>query len=204
MAAREGCTSFWKVWLNMARARYQPKRLSVRNPLPPGSTFWGQLVRYAFAGGIAALVNIGLYAVSWRLLHAVWPSFDYQVANVIGFLAGNLTSYHLSTRYVFDYRRLRRRTHEFGVYFVIGAVGLVWSALILLLLVGALGLQKDIAKVITVGVVFGWNFGARKALLFSRVPGSRRPERPRGQRVSVSTASDELGTEQALNDQPPT
>jgi len=150
--------------------------------LRPPYTFFGQIVRYGLAGGIAAVVNIGVYAAAWRLLHAVWPSFDYQVANVIGFFAGNMTSYQLSTRFVFDYRRLRKRTHEFGIYFAIGVGGLVWSALILLLLVGIFGLQKDIAKVISVGIVFGWNFGVRKALLFSKTfsPSHRAPspERP--------------------------
>lgn len=175
----------------MAKSTHQPKSPAANKRLRPPRTFRGQFVRYAFAGGIAALVNIGLYAVSWRLLHAVWPAFDYQVANVIGFLAGNMTSYQLSTRYVFDYRRLPKRAHEFGVYFVIGLVGLVWSALILLLLVGLVHLQKDLAKVITVGLVFGWNFGARKVLLFSELSAPTRSNRPPRSTVSGSSPSEE-------------
>ena len=166
--------------------------LAVKKLVRPGHTFWGQLVRYSVAGGIAALVNIGLYAVSWRLLNPVWPSFDYQVANVIGFLAGNITNYELSTRYVFDYRRVRKRAHEFGVYFVVGVAGLLWSALILWFLVGILRAQKDVAKVVTVGAVFGWNFGMRKLFLFSRIPTRKHPERA----VAVSGGCDGSGERQ--------
>jgi putative flippase GtrA len=142
--------------------------IPIREWLRPARTLWGQLVRYGLAGGIAAAVNFGVYAVSWRLLHATWPRYDYQVANVIGFLCGNLVSYELSTRFVFNYHRLRRRTREFGAYFIIGVGGLAWSALILWLLVGLLHLHKDFAKLITVAMVFGWHFAARKMLLFTR------------------------------------
>lgn len=152
----------------MGRLERRLNSLRYGGLLRPARTLWGQLVRYGFAGGIAAVVNIGVYAISWRLLHATWPRFDYQVANVIAFLFGNIVSYQLATRYVFDYHRLRKRAREFGAYFIIGVAGLAWSALILWLLVGLLDLQKDLAKVITVGIVFGWHFGARRVLLFTR------------------------------------
>ncbi len=145
-------------------AKYLPMRALLR----PARTLWGQILRYGLTGGGAAVVNIGVYALSWRLLHATWPRHDYQVANIIGFVCGNFVSYELATRFVFNYRRVRRRAHEFGAYFIIGLAGLAWSALILWLLVGLLHLHKDLAKLITVAVVFGWHFAVRKALLFSR------------------------------------
>lgn len=159
---------------SMGKLERRAKNLPMSELLRPAHTLCGQLVRYGLAGGIAAAVNIGVYAISWRLLHATWPRFDYQVANVAGFVCGNLISYELSTRFVFNYHRLHKRTHEFGAYFIIGVAGLAWSALILWLLVGLLHLQKDLAKVITVGIVFGWHFAARKALLFSRFSEKRR------------------------------
>lgn len=140
--------------------------------LRPSATLWGQLVRYGLAGGTAAGVNILVYAVLWRLLHSRWPDHDYQVANVFGFLCGNIVSYTLSTRWVFEYRRLRKPIHEFGVYFAIGLVGLAWSALFLWMLVSAAHLHRDLAKIITVGIVFAWHFGARKVALFSKINGT--------------------------------
>jgi len=163
----------------MEKARGRLKDLAVKKLLRPAHTFRGQFIRYSFAGGIAAVVNTGLYAIVWRLLHPVWPGHDYQVANVIGFLAGNLVNYLLSTHFVFDYHRLGKPSQEFGAYFLIGLAGLACSALILWLLVGSLHLHRDLAKIITVGIVFGWNFGARKVLLFTRANHRKRIERTR-------------------------
>ena len=149
------------------------RNVRLKDFLRPSPTLWGQLVRYGLAGGTAAGVNILVYAVLWRLLHSRWPGHDYQVANVFGFLCGNIVSYTLSTRWVFEYRRLRKPIHEFGVYFAIGLVGLAWSALFLWMLVGAAHLHRDLAKIITVGIVFAWHFGARKVSLFSKIHGAR-------------------------------
>jgi putative flippase GtrA len=161
----------------MQKAFARLKGIARSQLLRPTHALWGQLIRYSFAGGVAAVVNMGLYAISWRLLHPVWPGHDYQVANVIGFLAGNILNYLLCTHFAFDYHRLRKPKQEFGAYFLIGLAGLVWSALILWLLVGLLRLHRDLAKIITIGIVFGWNFGARKLLLFT-LPSDRRTLKP--------------------------
>jgi putative flippase GtrA len=99
------------------------------------------------------------------------------VANVFGFLCGNIVSYTLSTRWVFEYRRLRKPLCEFGVYFAIGLIGLAWSALFLRLLVGAAHVHRDLANIISIGIVFAWHFGARKVALFSEINGALVPLR---------------------------
>ncbi len=168
----------------------QPKERAtnsaIRGVLRPGHTLSEQFIRYFFVGGLAAAVNTGVYAMSWRWLHSTWPRFDYQIANVLGFLAGNIVNYVLATRFVFDFHRLEDRTGEFGAYFLIGLAGLAWSALILWLQVHLLRMHRDIAKVVTVGLVFGWHFGARKVLLFSNSLGrSRNPIRSGDRRSGI-------------------
>lgn len=152
-----------------AGLRHRVRDVRWKELLRPSATLWGQLVRYGFAGGIAAAANMLVYAILWRLLHTRWPHHDYQVANVFGFLCGNLVSYILSTRWVFEYRRVRKPVHEFGAYFAIGLVGLAWSALFLWMFVVAAHLHRDLAKMITVGIVFAWHFAARKVALFSKM-----------------------------------
>lgn len=170
--------------LSLTRTRNVPvglprriRDVRLKDFLRPSETLWGQLVRYGLAGGAAAGVNILVYAVLWRLLHSRWPHHDYQVANVFGFLCGNIVSYILSTRWVFEYRRIRKPIHEFGMYFAIGLVGLAWSALFLWMFVGAAHVHRDMAKIITVGIVFAWHFGARKVALFSKINGALVPLR---------------------------
>lgn len=91
---------------------------------------------------------------------------DYLLADVVGFLGGTTLSYQLSTRWVFPHRRFTNRTLEYGTFSAIGGIGLLLSQGTLWCLVGWLGLSRDGAKLIAIAVVFLWNFGARKAVLF--------------------------------------
>ena len=126
----------------------------------------GELARYVVAGGLAALLNMSLYTICWRLLVSLGVVGDYLLADVVGFLGGTTLSYQLSIRWIFPRRRLANRTLEYGAFSSIGAIGLLLSQLSLWLLIGWLGLHRDLAKLIAVAVVLLWNFGARKLILF--------------------------------------
>jgi putative flippase GtrA len=55
---------------------------------------------------------------------------------------------------------------EFAVFAAIGLAGLGMSELMMWGLVSGLGVAVLVAKVLVTGVVFIWNFGVRKLLLF--------------------------------------
>jgi putative flippase GtrA len=125
-----------------------------------------QLARYAVSGGIAALVTLAVYAAAWRLLASAGVRWDYLLADAIGWAAGMVVNYVLSSRWVFQ--RAGTPTapvRDFSVFALIGLVGLGWSQLGLWVLIGRWGAQRDLAKLTMIAVVFAWNFAARRAWL---------------------------------------
>lgn len=121
-----------------------------------------EFARYLLSSGLALGLDIGLYSLALAL-HA-----PLAVAAAIGFCAGLVLVFLLSTRWVFREHSLDDRGQEFVVFAAIGIAGLALTELFLWLMVKRLGVQPQLAKLLAAGVIFLFNFGARKALLFSR------------------------------------
>jgi len=119
-----------------------------------------QFFRYITVGGIASLFDIGL-------LYLLTDSFGvyYLISAAISFLAGVIVNYTLSRLWVFDRNRYSF-VPEFSVFFLIGMVGLGLNELILYVFVEFFSLWYIFAKIISVIVVFCWNFFLRKKILF--------------------------------------
>lgn len=126
-----------------------------------GSEGLHEFVRYFAASLIALVVDAGLLA----LLVGV-ADVPYLWSGAIAFLAGLTTVYFLSVRWVFSKRTLTDPRMEAIIFAVIGVVGLGINELVLYGLTGLLGFHLGLAKLASVGLVFFWNFGARKYLLF--------------------------------------
>ena len=53
---------------------------------------------------------------------------------------------------------------EFAIYAIIGVLVLVWDTLIIGFSMNVLGIMDLVSKIISTGIVFIWNFGARKIM----------------------------------------
>ena len=62
----------------------------------------------------------------------------------------------------------KKHTTKFPVYFVTGVIGLVFTELFMLLFDGVFGMHYMLAKIITTAVVFIWNFGSKKIILYRK------------------------------------
>jgi putative flippase GtrA len=122
-----------------------------------------EALRYLTASAAALAVDAGTYL---GLIH--FAGAHYLVAAPIGFALGLATVYFLSTRWVFSRRRLSDAKLEFAIFTAIGLLGLCLNQLILYVAVDGLALSPEIAKAISAALVFGFNFSARKLILFSR------------------------------------
>lgn len=117
-----------------------------------------QFFRYIFVGGFAAVVNIGSLYVLTEFIH-----LHYLLANVLGFILGLITNYLLSKWLVFSKENNINKVTEFIIYAIIGIVGLgldtgfVW-------LFTTIGIYYMLSKIISTGLVFIWNFFARKII----------------------------------------
>lgn len=126
-----------------------------------GSEGLHEFVRYFVASLIALFVDAGLL-----VLLTSGAGVPYLWSGAIAFLAGLATVYILSVRWVFIKRALNDMKVEAIIFAVIGVVGLGINELVLYGLTGVLGFHYGLAKAASVGLVFFWNFGARKYLLF--------------------------------------
>ncbi len=120
-----------------------------------------EFVRYFFASAVALLADIGALTILTEVM-----GVPYLAAGAIAFLIGLLIIYLLSTHWVFSARRVGNAWTEFGLFTLIGIVGLGINELVLWTLTGGVGLYILYSKVVSVIFVFTWNFFARKYLLF--------------------------------------
>jgi len=119
-----------------------------------------QLIKYVGVGGAAALVEWTSFAL------LVGPArIYYLVAVVISFLVATAVNYVLSGRYVFT--RGRHPAHkELVLLYLVSAIGLVLNMLLMFVFVGLWSIPAMPSKIAATGVVFFWNFGARKMWVF--------------------------------------
>lgn len=136
---------------------------SIRERLPRKSLA-GQFMRYLFTGGLAFVVDFGLFALCLYVLE-----WHYLLANLVGLVAGLVLNYALSVAWVFTAceRKLeKRKTAEFLVFALVGFIGVGLNELLMLLMVDVFEWQEMLSKMAAAIVVLMWNFGGRKLILF--------------------------------------
>lgn len=117
------------------------------------------IVRY-FGVALAGLcVDYALLIFSKEVLE-----LHYLLAAVVGFMGGLVVNYLLSNRFVFSDPKIKSAKLNFGLFVLIGLVGLGLLNLMMFALVGLLGINYIVAKTIATLIVYFWNFFARKSL----------------------------------------
>jgi putative flippase GtrA len=120
-----------------------------------------QLLRSTFVSGLAFGVDFGsLYILTEQ------AGMYYLHSAAVAFLIGLITNYLLSVSWVFQTRTVQNRFVEFGVFGGLGLLGLVWNLLLLYVLTEWVDCHYLLSKGMTTAVVFAWNFGSRKLVLF--------------------------------------
>jgi putative flippase GtrA len=103
------------------------------------SALLGQLVRYAFTGGLASIVNIGIY---WVLRRA---GMDPNLAWAIGFAAAVVVGYVIHSRWSFQGHGRRDNLARTGGRFVIvSLISFALNQLWVWLLVRQLGFRSGL------------------------------------------------------------
>lgn len=128
-----------------------------------------QFFRYLFVGGLATVVDWG---VSYLLFRFVFNENYAIAANSLSFVAGLAVNYLISTFWIFKNSAVESKLKEFLGFAAIGLVGLFMTMGITWLFELWLGDKTSafqiIAKIVSTGAAFFWNFFARKILLFTK------------------------------------
>lgn len=121
---------------------------------------WQEFLRYAAVGGVAFVVD---WCVLWLCLRL---GLQYLAATAAGFTVGLAVNYLLCVKWA--WRGTRATTaRDLLVFSLIGLAGLLLTELLMRLAVGA-GIEPPLAKLPITGLVFLWNFGLRRILVFFR------------------------------------
>ena len=117
--------------------------------------------KYVIVGGIAFAVDFTTLFLLTSVFH-----IHYLYSAAIGFVLGLTCNYVLSIRWVFSSRNVRNRYVEYGIFALIGVVGLGLNEGVIWLLTAGSGFHYTLSKIGAAGIVFLWNFSCRKFLLF--------------------------------------
>lgn len=121
-----------------------------------------RIVRYFLVGGVAAAVDISLYALFARVL-----GYPYLVVSACTFVLATAVNYVLSVRHVFQSGIRFGRRQEVLLVFLASGAGLAVNQLMLWFLVARLALDLVLAKVLATVAVFAWNYLVRARVIFS-------------------------------------
>ena len=90
----------------------------------------------------------------------------YLISAAIAFILGLVANYLLSISWVFNKRKLNKRHIEFGVFALIGIVGLGLNEVFIWVFTQDLQIYYLISKILAAVIILFWNFFARKFILF--------------------------------------
>jgi putative flippase GtrA len=122
-----------------------------------------KLFKYFFVGGVAALVDISIFALFAKILQ-----FNYLLIGAFGFILATFVNYILSVRYVFSSGiRFNNKQQELIAVYMVSAMGLLIHQVALYSAVNLLNLELMLAKINATGIVFLWNFSIRHFFVFS-------------------------------------
>lgn len=121
-----------------------------------------QFLRYFVVGGVAFVADFALL-----YLLTEFAGLYYLFSASVAFMAGVAANYALSVTWVFDHRSVDNRMHEFAIFAVIGVLGLAFNAALMWLFTELVGFHYLESKMVAAALILLFNFGARKALLFS-------------------------------------
>lgn len=119
------------------------------------------MVRYGLVSVVALVVDFGSLLTLNSLL-----GVHYLSAATVAFILGLATNYSLSNNRIFTDPKIKNNTLNFVAFGVIGIIGLLGNNILLWLFHERLGLSVAIAKLISVAIIFFWNFLARRHLLY--------------------------------------
>lgn len=123
-----------------------------------------QFTKYFGVALVGYIFDFGLMILLRELMH-----FHYLIAATCGFAVGLIVVYILSNKYVFGESKIKSKTTEFGLFAVIGLIGLGILNLLMWIFTDYFLVNYIVSKVIATIFVYMWNFFARRSLYHDQV-----------------------------------
>lgn len=118
-----------------------------------------QFIKYFAVALVGYIVDFGGLLLLTEYLH-----WHYLLSSASSFIMGLIVVYCLSDKYVFGESKIKSQAVEFGIFAIIGIVGLGILGLLMWLLTDGLHIHYILSKLVATIVVYAWNFFARRAI----------------------------------------
>ena len=122
-----------------------------------------QLVSYLFVGGGATLVE---WLSFWIFDSAL--GIQYLVSTILAMVVSTFSNWLFGRLWTFRNAEKQNIWLEIGKVYAAAAVGILLNLLIRRILVGTVGIQDMVAKIIATIIVFAYNFLIRKLVIYRK------------------------------------
>lgn len=123
-----------------------------------------KIIKYFLVGGIAAIIDIGLFS-----FFAAYLSLPWLPVSIATFTLATLINYFLSIRFVFQSGARYKKNQEIIGVFIISSLALIINQIILYLSIEIFEFNLIISKILATGSVFFWNYFGRSRLIFANI-----------------------------------
>ena len=125
-----------------------------------------QFISYFMVGGISAVVEW----VAFYLLGKLF-GMTYLPATALAFVFSTTVNWFLGRTFTFRNADLgKKKAKEIALVFGVSAIGLLGNLTLMYLFVTVLGMRSDVlktvAKILSTGIVFIWNYLSRKLWIY--------------------------------------
>lgn len=125
--------------------------------------FMKPIRKFLLLGVLSTLIDYVIYS------GAILLGIHYVLAIIVGYGTGLLTNYIIGRNYIFTSgHKFKSSKHEFMAVVVIAVLGALFTiAIVKLLSYSLFHMDPLLSRLIAIGVVFFWNYFARKHLVYN-------------------------------------
>jgi putative flippase GtrA len=122
-----------------------------------------KILRYLAVGAVGASIDIAIFSIATYLLLLPW-----LLSSIISSLVSTLAGYYLSIRFVFKSGVCYKQYQEISGVFLISFIAFSMHQFLLYFFIEILNINMIIAKIITIGLIFFFNYFSRSMIIFRR------------------------------------
>lgn len=120
-----------------------------------------KILRYLVVGAVGALIDIALFTLATYLLDLPW-----LISSIASSLVSTLAGYYLSILFVFKSGVRYKKVQEISGVFLISFIAFIMHQSLLFIFIEILNINIIISKVITIGLIFFFNYLSRSKIIF--------------------------------------
>jgi len=122
------------------------------------------IIRYGLLSGVGVVVDVLVFKA------LIGVELNYILANIIAFIFSFTINFLLTVKFVFSYQFSKKTDflNKFSQTLIVSLMGLSLSTMLLILMHEWLQFTLLISKIISVIIVFMWNYSLRKYFIFRK------------------------------------